>query len=61
MLEQVRALLFLVKFEYVFEGTWLPVFDLYTDRLATRYLRRLKKSLLAGEHFALGAGAEGVA
>jgi hypothetical protein len=52
--DQARALLFLVKFEYVFQGTWLSVFDVYTDRLATRYLRRLKASLVAGEHFALG-------
>jgi Phosphotransferase enzyme family len=53
-LERAQALLFLVKFEYVFEGTWLPVFDVYTDPLARRYLGRLKRSLLGGQHFAFG-------
>ena len=43
--------------EYVFEGTWLPVFDVYTDPLARRYVRRLKRSLLGGQHFASGGAA----
>jgi hypothetical protein len=45
---QVRAVLFLIKVEYVFNGPWLPVFDVYTGVLASRYLRRLKDSMLRG-------------
>jgi phosphotransferase family enzyme len=45
---QLTALLYLVKVDYVFAGTWLPVFDVYTGRLASRYLNLLKRSLLEG-------------
>jgi hypothetical protein len=47
---QVDALLFLMKVEYVFDGPWRPLFETYTGVLASRYLRRLKLSLLRGEH-----------
>jgi hypothetical protein len=52
--EQITALLFLVKAEYLLGGTWRPLFEIYTGTLAARYVRRLTASLLQGQHLALG-------
>jgi hypothetical protein len=58
-LEQAQAVLFLIKLEYVFEGSWLPLFEVYTGLLASRYVRQLKTSVLNGEHLTLGRDATG--
>jgi hypothetical protein len=56
-LQQAEALLFLIKLEYVFEGSWLPLFEIYTGLLASRYLTRLKASMLQREYLIPGADA----
>lgn len=53
-LEQVHALVYLVKVERLFEGPWRPLYEIHTDRAAARYLKRLSASLLDGRHLALG-------
>lgn len=53
--DAIRALLYLTKVEYLLGGTFRPpLFEVYTGRIAARYVRRLKRTVVAGKPFAYG-------
>ena len=53
--EAIRALLYLTKVEYLLGGTFRPpLFEVYTGGIAARYLRRLKRTVVAGKPFTYG-------
>jgi hypothetical protein len=54
-IDAAHALLYLTKVEYLLGGTFRPpLFEVYTGRIAARYLRRLERALVAGEPFTYG-------
>jgi hypothetical protein len=60
-LEQIDAVLFLIKVEYLLGGTWRPLYEIYTGFPSARYIRRLKASLLDGEYLILASDARDAA
>src|SRR5690242_21951756 len=47
---QLEAVLYLVKIDYLLEGPWRPLYEIYGAFPSSRYLRGLEASVLRGEH-----------